>query len=280
MTITLDGYTAIDLYRAVAFPLNNDGTFDLPTEDPSGGGIQDLYEGVEVPAPVGLDFSLGEPRQIPVVAQGQVQTTFNLPSTDAKTATLRGAYEKLSVDSTMTNTLVDTIGAMKAMGIDNDKQGQEKLMAFAVSQLQAHDESGNSIWANVLLHRTRVKPNRPSLASDPLAKEYLMTLSRSQKRMWGETYTENTHGRTEDIGDVILSQDKLGMGIWVGNGEYTTFNLPADRPAITSARAKVWDVATGGARAGNWDVATGSTVFTPTSLLADNAVLFVTFEYA
>ena len=280
MTITLDGYTAIDVYRAIAFPLNNDGTFAIPTEDPSGGGIQDLYEGLEVPAPVGLDFSLGEMRSIPVVAQGQVQTTFNLPSTDAKTATLRGAYEKFSVDTAMTDTIVDTIGAMKAMGIDNDKQGQEKLMAFIVSQLQSHDESGNSIWANAVLHRTRIKPNRPSLTADPLEKEYMMTLSRSQKRMWGETFTENTHGRTEDVGDVILSQDKLCIGIWVGNGEYATFNLNSDKPAVTSARAKVWDFATGAARAGTWDAATNSTVFTPTGILADNAVLVVTYEYA
>lgn len=280
MTTTLDGYTAIDIYRATAFPLNNDGTFDLPTEDPSGGGIQDLYEGVVIPAPVGLDFSLGEIRSIPVVAQGQVQTTFNLPSTDAKTATLRGAYEKLSVDATMTNTIVDTIGAMKAMGIDNDKQGQEKLMAFVVSQLQAHDESGNTIWSNVLLHRARIKPNRPNLAADPMAKEYMMTLSRSQKRMWGETYSNSTHGRTEDIGDVVLSQDKLVVGLWVGNNEYTTFNLPADKPAVTSARAKVWDVATGAERAGAWDAAVGSLVFTPTVKPTDDLVMFVTYEAA
>jgi len=280
MAITLDGYTAIDVYRAVGFVLNNDGTFDLPTEDPSGGGIQDLYEGIAFPAPVGLEFSLGEIRSIPVIAQGQVQTTFNLPSTDAKTAKLSGAYEKLSVDAALTGTVIDTIGAMKAMGIDNDKQGQEKLVAFAIAQLQSHDESGNTIWSNILLHRTRIKPNRPSLSADPLAREYLRTLSRSQKRMWGDSYVEGTHGRTEDIGDVILPQDNLALGIWVGNNEYTTFNLPTDKPAVTSARAKVWDVTTGAARAGTWDAVTSSAVFTPTVKPADGDILFVTYEYA
>lgn len=274
MTITLDGYTAIDIYRAVGFVLNNDGTFLLPTTD-----SQELYEGITFPAPVGLDFSLGEIRSVPVIAQGQVQTTFNLPSTDAKTATLRGAYEKLSVDASLTGTVVDTIGAMKAMGIDNDKQGQEKLVALAVAQLQSHDESGNSIWSNILLHRARIKPNRPSLTSDPLAKEYMMTLSRSQKRMWGETYSSVTHGRTEDIGDVMLSQDKLALGFWYGNGAYLSFNLPSDKLAVTSARAKVWDVATGAVRDGAWDVATNSAVFTPTVILGIDEVLFVTYEY-
>jgi len=278
MTISLDGYTAIDMYRAVGFPLNNDGTFRV-TEDASGGGIQDLYQGIEFLAPVGLDFSLGAPRSIPVIAQGQVQTTFNLPSTDAKTAVLRAAYEKLSVDVALTNTVVDSIASMKAMGIDNDKSGQETLMAFMTAQLQSHDEDGNSIWANILLNRTRMKPNRPSLSAEPLAKEYNMTLSRSTKRFWGESYSEITHGRTEDVGDVLLSQDKLGLGVWVGNAEYTFFNLPAAQPAVTSARAKVWDFSTGAARAGAWDNANDSLVFTPSVLVPDGTVLFVTYEY-
>jgi hypothetical protein len=273
MTITLDGYTAIDVYRAIGFPLNNDGTFNVPDID------EELYEGVEFLAPVGLDFSLGEPRSIPVVAQGQVQTTFNLPSTDAKTAVLRAAYEKMSTDVALTDTLVDTIGAMKAMGIDSNKAGQEKLMAFMISQLQSHDEDGNSIWANVLLNRTRIKPNRPSFTSDAMAKEYLMTLSRSTKRMWGETYSEVTHGREEDIGDVILSQDKLNIGAWLGDGVITEFNLPVDKPAVTSARAKVWDVTTGAARAGAWDAPNDSASFTPTVMPTAGAVLFVTYEY-
>lgn len=275
MTITLDGYTAIDIYIAKGFLLNNDGSFN--TDDVDGAN---LFEGIDFLAPVGLDFSLGEPRSIPVVAQGQVQTTFNLPSTDPKTAILRAAYEKFSVDKTLTGTKVDTIGAMKAMGIDNNKSGQEKLMAFMVSQLQSHDEDGNSIWANVLLNRTRIKPNRPNLSSDPLAKEYSMTLSRSTKRIWGESYSETTHGRTEDIGDVVLSQDKLNVGIWLGDNVITAFDLPAAKPAITSDRAKVWDFATGAARAGAWDNAEDALTFTPTVKPGVGEVLIVTYEYA
>ncbi len=278
MAIVLDGYTAIDVFRAVGFPLNNDGSFYV-TEDASG-GLQDLYEGVEFLAPTGIDFNLGDQRNIPVVAQGQVKTTFGLPSIEAKTATLHAAYEKLSVDTLLTSTKVDTIGSMQATGIDNDKSGQERLFGFFVSQLQAHDENGDGMWASVLLHRVRIKPNRPSMTDSPMTKQYSMTISRSSKRLWGEEFTENAHGRTEDVGDVILSQDKLAMGVWMGNGSYTSFNLPTDKPAITSARAKVWDVQTGAARTGTWDNASNATEFTPTVTLADGDFLFVTYEYA
>lgn len=278
MTITLDGYTAIDMSLARGFPLLNDGSFDVD-QDLCGGGVQELYEGIEFLAPTGLDFNLGNVRYVPVIAQGQVQTTFQLPSIDAKSATLRAAYEKFSTDVLLTNTKTDTIGEAVAMGIDNDKSGQEKLMAFVASQLQAHDTDDANIWANILLHRCRIRPNRPSLGDTPMAKEYTMSLGRSTKRMWGETYTESTHGRTEDIGDVVLTQYKLGVGIWMGNGEYADFVLPANKLARTSAAAKVWDFATGGARAGSWDASTDAEIFTPSVLVADQAVLFVTYQY-
>lgn len=279
MTITLDGYTAIDMHRTFGFLLNNDGTFDIPTEDPSGGGVQTLYEGIEFLAPTGLEVNLGAPRQIPVVAQGTVQTTFLLPSIDAKTAILRAAYEKFSIDSELTGTKIDTIGEAKAMAIDSDKAGQERLLALITSQLQAHSEDEDNVWANVMFNRVRIKPNRPNIGAEPMVKEYAMSVSRSKKRPWGESYSEVTHGRLKDVGDVILSEYKFNVGFWVGNGAYTEFYLPTDRPALTSAKAKVWDFATGAARAGAWNTPTGSTTFTPSVTLQDDRVLMVTYEY-
>jgi hypothetical protein len=279
MTITLDGYTAIDMHRTFGFLLNNDGTLEVPTEDPSGGGVRTLYEGIEFLAPTGLEVNLGAPRQIPVVAQGTVQTTFLLPSIDAKTATLRAAYEKLSVDAALTGTKIDTIGEAKAMAIDSDKVGQERLLALITSQLQAHSEEENNVWANVMFNRVRIKPNRPNIGAEPMAKEYAMSVSRSTKRPWGETYTEATHGKLKDVGDVILSEYKFNVGFWVGNGAYTTFFLPTNRPALTSAKAKVWDFETGAARAGAWNAAENADTFTPSVLVPDGRVLMVSYEY-
>jgi hypothetical protein len=280
MTITLDGYTAIDMHRTFGFLLNNDGTLDVPTEDPSGGGVRTLYEGIEFLAPTGLEVNLGAPRQIPVVAQGTVQTTFLLPSIDAKTATLRAAYEKFSIDSALTGTKVDTIGTAKAMAIDSDKAGQERLLALVTSQLQAHSEDEDNVWANVLFNRVRIKPNRPNIGAEPLAKEYAMSVSRSKKRLWGEAYSEATHGRLKDVGDVILSENKFNLGFWVGNGEGGAFQLPTNRPAVTSASAKVWDFVTGAARAGAWDDTENATEFTPSVALPADRVLMVSYEYS
>jgi len=273
---SLDKYTSIDIYRVIAFPLNNDGTFDL-TEDGCGGGVIHLYEGIEFEAPTSFELNFGAVRQIPVVAQGQVQTTFMLPSIDPKTAVIRTAYDKLTLHALLSDTTVDTVGASKWLGMDTDKAGQEKMVGLHLSQLQTHDESGNSIWRNNVINRARISPNWPGYTDAAMIKEYSLSLSRSTKRLWGETYAETTHGHTEAVGDNGLSEYKLCIGVWMGNNVDTVFFLPADKPSRSAGTAKVWDFATGAARAGTWN--TARTRFTPSVKPPDGIVLVATYEY-
>ncbi len=275
--MTLDIYTAIDVYRVIAFALNNDGTFDLTEDDY--GGVQDLYQGVEFAHPTSFDVSFGAPRQIPVVAQGQVQATFLLPSIEAKTGILRTAYDKLTLNAMLSGVSVDTIGGGKYIPEDTDKSGTEKLVALLLSQLQAKDDDGSLMWRNDLVHRATIVPSPTSYADTPMVKEYNLAMSRSSKRFWGETYTLVTHGCTEASKDVGITSNKLNIGVWMGNGSYTTFNLPSTKKANDTANAKVWQYSTGTARAGSWDASTDAQVFTPTVLLPDGEVLVILYEY-
>lgn len=276
--MTLDIYTSIDVNRVVAFPLNNDGTFNL-TEDLCGGGVQDLYEGVEFEGPTGFEVTFGAPRSIPVVAQGQVQATFLLPSIEAKTGVLRCAYDKLTLSAMLSGTKIDTVGESKWTPQDTDKSGSEPLVALLLQQLQAKDEDGSLVWHNNVIHRATVVPDPVSYNAEVMVKTYNLAMSRSSKRMWGETYTLATHGVTEASMDDGISSYKYNIGIWMGNGEYTTFNLPAGKPTKTTAKTKVWDFTTGAARAGTWDAATDGLVFTPTVMPADGAVLVCAYEH-
>lgn len=276
--MAIDTYTALDVHRVVAFPLNNDGTFNI-TEDASGGGRQELYEGVEFEGPTGFDVSFGAPRQIPIVAQGQVQGTFILPSIEARTGILRCAYDKLTLSAMLQGISVDTIGEAKALGEDTDKSGQETLVAMLLQQLQAKDNDGSLIWRSDVVHRATVVPSPTGYSAEVMVKEYNIAMNRSTKRTWGETYALGTHGYTEATKDIVISSYKWNIGVWIGNGEYTTFNLPAGKPAKTSAKAKVWDFNTGAARAGAWDASTNATTFTPSVMPADGLVMVVTYEH-
>jgi hypothetical protein len=212
----LDIYTALDVYRVVAFPLLNDGTFDL-TENVCGGGVTDLYEGVEFEGPVGFDVSFGAPRQIPVVAQGQVQATFILPSIEARTGVLRSSYDKLTLSAMLGGTMVDTVGATNLLPEDTDQSGQETLVALMLQQLQAKNDGGDLIWRSDVIHRATIVPSPTGYSAEVMVKEYQIAMSRSSKRMWGESYALATHGCLEATKDIILSDYKFNIGIWMGS---------------------------------------------------------------
>jgi hypothetical protein len=270
---TIDTYTSIDVNRVTAFPLTNAGLFDLA------GPQAALYEGVEFQGPVGFDVSFGAPRQIPVVAQGQVQATFILPSIEARTGLLRCAYDSLALSAMLGGTIVDTIGTAKAVAEDTDKSGQETLVALFLQQLQAKDQDGALIWRSDIIPRATIVPSPTSYTADVMIKEYQIGMSRSSKRMWGETYTLATHGCTEATKDIGLSAYQMNIGVWVGDNIVTAFTLPAGKPANLQASAKVWDYATGAARAGAWNNGgVLSTTFTPSVKPGVNEVLVCVYE--
>jgi len=276
----LNTYTSIDVSRVIAFPLNNDGSFDL-SEDLCGGGVQALYEGVEFQGPVGFDVSFGAPRIIPVVAQGQVQATFTLPSIEARTGVLRSAYDKLTLSTMLSGTKVDTVGASKFMPEDTDKSGQETLVGLFLQQLQAKDETGALMWRSDVIPRATIVPSPSSYTADVLIKEYQIGMSRSSKRLWGEPYTLGVHGCTEATKDIVISTDVFNIGIWMGNADpYLTFTLPTGKHALTSAAAKVWNFVTGAEEPGTWDAPADASIFTPTTPVADGVVLVCTYQYA
>jgi hypothetical protein len=271
--MAINTYTAIDVSRVTAFALNNDGTFNLTAPQAA------LHEGVEFEGPTSFEVNFGAPRVIPVVAQGQTQATFILPSIEARTGMLRTAYDKLTLDALLGATKIDTIGAAKAMPEDSNKSGQEILCALLLQQLQAKDEDGQLIWRSDVVHRATLVPSPTSYTAEPLVKEYQIAMSRSSKRMWGESYSLATHGCLEATKDIGLSQYKLNIGVWVGDNIVTAFTLPTGKPSRTNGSAVVYDFDTGAARAGTWNATTAATTFTPTVKPTAGKVLVCVYEH-
>jgi hypothetical protein len=235
--MALDIVTAIDVYRVVAFPLASDGS--LPSVDNS------AYEGVEFSGPVSFELNLGAPRTIPVVAQGRVLDTFLLPSIEAKTGTLRCAYDVQTLNALLTGVNQTTVGEAKVVDEGTNKEGQEILVGLLLQQLQAHNESGLTVWRTDIIPRARLSPSNPPMNAETLVKEYTMVAASSSKRLWYETLTTATHGCTSAHKQNVLTEYKLNIVGWTGDGAETTFNFPADKPPSENAKVKVFNFTTG-----------------------------------
>jgi hypothetical protein len=266
--MALDIATAIDIFRVVAYPLTSDGS--MPSVDNS------AFEGVEFTGPVSFELNLGAARTIPVVAQGRVRDTFLMPSIEAKTGTLRCAYDVQTINALLTGVNQTTVGEAKVVDEGTDKEGQEILVGLLLQQLQAHDEDGLTIWRTDFLPRARLSPSNPAMNAEVLAKEYTIVAASSRRRLWYETLTTAVHGCTSAHKQNVLTENKAHVIGWTGDGTETTFNFPEDKPPSENAKVKVYNFTTGLAVAGALNV---YPEFVASSAPADGAKLACFYEY-
>lgn len=273
--MTLDTAWGLDIYRVVLFPLFTSGD--------NKGGIQAVdetaYEGHEVPGPVSFEFNFGTPRTMANVSQGQVNDTIILPSTDPKTGILRCSYSSQELNALLTGVNITTVGAAKVMDDGTSKEGQEIQCGILLQQLVSHDDDGNVVWVSEVCPKATLVPSPVNYNENALVKEYNIGLSKSTKRLWGETLTIATHGNTKAVKSNVVSNDKFNIIAWLGDNVATEFTLPADKVAKTSAAAKVWNYFTGVEEVGAWDASVLADTFTPTVKPAAGELLICTYEW-
>jgi len=273
--MTLDIEWGVELDRVVLFPLFTSGD--------NKGGIQAVdesaYEGVEVPGPVSLDFKFGSPRTIANTSQGRVNDTIVLPSLDPKTGTLAGSYNSQVLNSLLTGAKVTTMGAAKVLPETTSEEGKEIQCAMLVQQLVSHDDEGNSMYVSEFFAKVTLVPQKTSYGEKATAKNYEVAFSPSAKYGWGEVLTLADHGVTKAVSGHVISNDRWNVVGWLGDNVATAFTLPTDKPAKTSAAAKVWNYFTGVEEVGAWDASINAITFTPTVKPGAGELLIVTYEW-
>lgn len=264
----------IDLYRVVLFPLWTSGT---NKGGPFGVAGAAAYEGVEVIGPVAFEPNFGSPRTFANVSQGQVNDTIVKASIDPKTAVLRTSYDSNTIAAMIANINIITMGESKVLGGETEKTGREIPVGVMI-QMDGHDEDDNPAHITDFYHKAQLTPSPVTHNDSPITKEYTLSLSRVSKRIWGDVLSVATHKHTSEVYAHDLAEGVFNVITWLGDNIVTAFTLPTSKPALTSAKAKVWDYLTGAARAGTWDVATGSATFTPTVKPTDGLLMVCTYE--
>ena len=217
--------TAIDLWRFKFYPLNTDGTVKAPGYPIP---AAEAYNGLELQKGKSFQPNLGAPRTIPVVSQGRVQTTFILPSIEAKTAEAHLAYIDLDTFAELTKVKARTFGGARMMAAGTNKQGLELSGALLVSQLQSHDLDGLDVWSNYLLPRVKIAITWPAFNENPTDVTLTMSLSAAKKHVWGTALTESDDGATEFTLLPFQTWGLPNIVAWVADGAEDTFVLPAN----------------------------------------------------
>lgn len=220
----------VDVYRAAFYPITSTGAVSLPTQ-----AAELPYEGYEFSRPKSLALNLGAPRPITNVAQGRVQDTIYLPSTDAKTAEFH--LSNIDMDTFAALGAVksrEDIGGMKIMPFGTDKQGLEIAGIFLISQLAFHDEGGVTNWHNYILPRVRAVVNLPNFDENAIDVTVNMSLSPTTKHVWGEALTEAVDGALEYTGIDHITIGRFQMVAWLTDGTEDVFKFPTNKQALAN----------------------------------------------
>lgn len=220
-----------DVYRAVFYPIGNDGGVDAPGYPVT---AETPYEGLVFSGPKNLTLNLGAPRAINNVSQGRVNDTIYLPSLDAKTAEFHVSYIDQETFATLSSVTTRTIGGGKGFPFGTNKQGLEIAGTFLISQLAFHNEDGVTQWHNYILPRVRAVVTMPSFTDTETDVTINLSLSPSRKHVWGETLSQVNDGATQMLGYDHITWDIFNIVAWMADGAETVFLLPDDHPSAES----------------------------------------------
>lgn len=226
----------VEVYRAVVFPLNSDGTLQATSTT--------VYEGLEIRGPRVFELTPAEPRLIVNPGSGRVMDTIYLPPNEASRAELRVGYNNQHVNAALSNTKVITVGEATMLPRVTDQQGAEPDVAILVSQI-AKDSNKLSRWHSYMIPRARAIPMDSPMNESALEVRYMITMNPSTVHIWNHTLTVLDEGCLEMAYADVMTEGKPNIVAWLADGTEDEFLFPVDKQAIDVAKIALFNYATG-----------------------------------
>lgn len=226
----------VGLRRAVVFPLNSDGSLKAVDEN--------VYEGLEFEGPRAFEVTFPESRRIVNPGNDRVRDVIFLPPTEAITAVLRVGFDHHEINAALMNTEQFFVGESSMVGYGTDKQGYEPDVALLLMQI-AHDETKLTRYRYFMIPRAKAVPSPGQFGENATEIAYNIAISPSTMQIWGVEFTEEDNGMTEAALIDGMSEGRINIVAWVGDGTTTDFDFPTDKPAISAGKICVFDFAAG-----------------------------------
>lgn len=244
----------VDLYRAVVFPLNTDGTFPI-TPDGS------VYEGLQFEGARVFEITPAEMREVINYGDGRVRDSIYLPPNTSVKGVLRVGYEHQTINAVLTNVSQIVTGERTSIPMSTDQQGNEPVVSLLLMQ-QAKDDSKLKRWRYYIVPRAQCIPMPSSFSEAATEIQYQITFNPSSVRLWNEALTVLTHGCTEAAFESGMAEGRPNIVMFEGDGVYDlVFNLPTDKPATSTTKMTVHNLTTGAAVTSGITKAVGSVTF-------------------
>jgi hypothetical protein len=226
----------VEVYRAVIFPLNSDGSPKLSNTT--------VYEGLEIKGPRVFELTPAEPRVVNNPGAGRIQDTIYLPPNEATRAELRVGYNQQAVKAALSGVKNPAVGEATYVMRGTEQQGNEPDCSMFVFQM-AKDGSKLSRWHFYMLPLCKAIPMDSPMNENALEDRYLITMSPASKHIWGVPFTNAVEGCTEAAYGDGMSEGRPNIVMWKTDGAAVDFSFPVDKPATNVSKIALFDWALG-----------------------------------
>jgi hypothetical protein len=221
-----------DVFLSTVFPLDSAGALQPPDDQP--------YEGLEVDGARTFDLTPAEGSYLVNVGNGRLRDTIYRAPREASRAELRVGYSQLDVVAALSGVKVYELAEAKLVGRLTNLQGSEPDTALLLTQ-KGHDENGLTRYLSYIIPKGKCIPISSPFNENALEVRYTVTISNSKKEVWGESYTVNRHGFTENGYLEMVTVNIPKIVAWLGNGYDENFYFPTTKPAAAVAKISVWN---------------------------------------
>jgi len=221
-----------DVYLSTVFPLDSSGALQPPDDQ--------AYEGLEVDGARTFDLTPAEGSYLVNIGNGRLRDTIYRAPREASRAELRVGYSQLDVVAALSGVNVYAIGEAQVIGRLTNLQGSEPDCALLLTQ-KGHDENGLTRYLSYIIPKGKAIPIDSPFNENALEVRYAVTISNTRKEVWGESYTVNKHGFTENGYLQMVTVGIPKIVAWKANGYDEDFNFPASKLPMAVEKISVWN---------------------------------------
>jgi len=233
MTQATGTFWGVGLRRAVVYLLGTDG---FPAASST-----TVYEGIEVEGPRAFDLTVPQSRRITNSGNDRVRDSIFLPPTDPVTGELRVGYAQHALIAAAAGLSSLDIGDVTLTPLMTDLQGSEVDVALLLQQY-GHNENGVAAWRTIIIPKARLVFSPASFNENALEVKYDVSVSPTGTHLWG---VAASGGITEFALLEAMSENRLNVVAWKGNGSAVDFDFPAAKQAVSAGKINVFNATDG-----------------------------------
>lgn len=233
MTASSGNQLSVGAKFGVLFELNSSGYPDATS-------VTVPYEGIELAGIKGFELSSPNARMITHTGNDRVLAVDFLPTQEPISGEIRIAPSLMTVNASVMGVTAFTVGEAKMLPWATDKQGSEEDFGLIVYQQSLDKDTKLRAWRGVIAPRIRAVPVLSPMNDNPSEFRYQVIASPSTKHLWGTALATGTEGATEAAALETMGSNKPKVVAWLGNASATSFSLPSNFPAVSTAKMIVW----------------------------------------